>query len=686
MTTTLLAPLPAPTTTHKGVSYRPDIDGLRAIAVCAVVLYHAGFATFGGGFVGVDVFFVISGYLIMSVIAVDIDNGRFSLIDFYERRTRRIFPALIVVVAFCCAVALLLFPPTRCIDFAKSLVAAAFSVSNFYFRGIAQSKGYFDADSELQLLLHTWSLAVEEQFYLLLPTGLIVLRRFKPAATIPVLAALAAASLAWAAYTVTYKPNYTFYIVFPRAWEMLAGSLLALKVLPRRVPAIVREGAAVLGLGLILTPIFLYSDQTVFPGLSALPPVVGTCLVIYAGAGTPSTVGKALAWRPFVAIGLISYSFYLWHWPLMVAARYVIIGTVAPGVMVGVVGASFLLAILSYHFVEKPFRGRRARLSRAGVFKAGGAAIGLASLFGAIVLVEEGLPGGFSPTDRTALAANVERAGENSNPKCLNWGKRFDTIADVELCPIDPSADARRVLFWGDSHVAQFRPLVETLAHEGFFGDRDIAFATAGGCPPARGVNHVGAPYHCPDFTRYAWQLVQDPRVDLVFFGFSAWFEHGDEKVCAVGADGSCGRILSGEEVAEKVATTVRTLGPLLRKRHVRFVVMLPAPSYDMKIPDFEMKRLSMRKLSGYLDQIGVRRSLERFDFDMSRRIIETAAQEVGATIFDPRDVLCERGKQCVYQRDDVSIYTDSTHIASSQIGMFHDAMAAAFRQVMAER
>ena len=679
-------------TPHAGVRYRPDIDGLRAVAVAAVVLYHAGFTTFGGGYVGVDVFFVISGYLIMSVIAADVAQRRFSLALFYERRARRIFPALFVVALFCLVVALAMFPPARLSGFARSLVAMALFVSNMYFRGIATARGYFDEASESQLLLHTWSLAVEEQFYLLLPALLMLLRPLRPRTTRLVLATLALGSFAWATYTVSYKPNYAFYVVFPRAWELLAGSLLAIAPAPPapsgRLP---REAVALAGVALLLYPIFFFTKDTLFPGPAALPAVAGTVLVIYAGhgndlSGAPSLAARALSWRPIVFVGLISYSLYLWHWPLIVIVRYLAAGATNANQMRLAVGLSFVLAVLSWRFVERPFRGRGAVLTRRGVFVAGGAAMAAAAFASVVVLATGGLGIRFGEPARAAMAANLERKGENPPNACLNWDKDFHSTADVTLCRINKRADARKVLFWGDSHVAQFRPLVETLFDEGVFGNREIRFATAGGCLPSPLLNHTGGPYRCAAFNRMAQQLVDDPTVDTVLLGFSGWFEKTDPPtVCLVDTADKCSRFLSGSEVAETLAAAIRGVGEALARRHVAFVVMLPMPNYNEYVPDVEINRIALGFVDRALVRLGVIDPLERSDNAYTRSLVAAAAREVGATIFDPREVLCHGGA-CLYARDEVSIYSDASHVASSQIGMFHDAMAAAFRQVLAGR
>jgi peptidoglycan/LPS O-acetylase OafA/YrhL len=255
--------------------YRPDIDGLRAIAVLPVVFFHAKVAGFSGGFVGVDIFYVISGYLITSLIAKDIALGRFSIISFYERRIRRIFPALFAVMFASTLVACILFYPQDFIAFGKSMIATTLFVSNVFFKHAAGTGGYFGLTSESQVLLHTWSLSVEEQFYLLLPTALLLLARWTNGRVLSALSAVAIVSFLISVWTTQHRPLTAFYIFVPRAWELLIGSLLAMKAVPPLNQRVSREIAGFVGLGLIAWAIFIFAYDTTFPGLAALVPCLG---------------------------------------------------------------------------------------------------------------------------------------------------------------------------------------------------------------------------------------------------------------------------------------------------------------------------------------------------------------------------------------------------------------------------
>ena len=288
---------------------------MRAVAVIPVILFHADFGAFEGGFVGVDVFFVISGYLISSILISDLEKGEFSLVRFYERRARRILPALFAVMLVCVPLAWQWMLPAEFANFSQSIVAVVFFSSNILFW---RESGYFSADAEEKPLLHTWSLAVEEQFYLLFPVVLLLLWRFGRKRVLWSLVAVALSSFLLCEWTWRIHPAETFYLAPTRAWELLTGSLVALLISAGNVRS--NNTLSLLGLVMILMAAFSYSAATPFPSAYALAPVIGTALVImFAGPGT--LVARALSLGPIVGLGLISYSAYLWHQPLFAFAR-----------------------------------------------------------------------------------------------------------------------------------------------------------------------------------------------------------------------------------------------------------------------------------------------------------------------------------------------------------------------------
>ncbi|MFZ5478814.1 MAG: acyltransferase family protein, partial [Myxococcota bacterium] len=298
--------------------YQPEVDGLRAVAVLAVMAFHAAPAAFRGGFVGVDVFFVISGYLISGIVAGGLAAGTFTVAGFYERRARRILPALGVVLAAVAVASVAVLLPRDLAAMGKSLAGVATMTANLVFLGEA---AYFGGASDIKPLLHTWSLAVEEQFYLGYPLLLLAVHRVAPAWTGRCLAALAIASLGACAWVASAWPNATYYLAPFRAWELLLGGLLAVSPPPPVRAPLAREALGVAGLAAIGASVMLVTPATPFPVPGAVPACLGAAALIHAAGSGPSRVGGLLASRPAVAIGLGSYSLYLWHWPLLALVR-----------------------------------------------------------------------------------------------------------------------------------------------------------------------------------------------------------------------------------------------------------------------------------------------------------------------------------------------------------------------------
>ena len=355
--------------------YRPDVDGLRAIAVLAVVLYHLGFDTFSGGFVGVDVFFVISGYLITGIIKRKLAEKEFSLADFFLRRVRRLLPALIFTVACSFVAAFYLLPPPEMKDFGGSAIAALFSFSNIYFWS---GSGYFDTAALSKPLLHAWSLSVEEQFYLFWPLFLIAICKFRHAAGGLILAAIGVVSLALSQYVVNESPSAAFFWMPFRVYEFSIGALLAWYGLGKSAPGMRQEFLLFTGLGLIGYSIFTFTEDTLFPGVSALIPCLGAALVIHGGGA--KWLGSLIRNRAMVFLGLISYSFYLAHWPIIVFFQYYNVDAASTVQTLGLLAASLTAGYLMYRFVETPFRSARFRSKGLGAMAAAYSAV-LALLF-----------------------------------------------------------------------------------------------------------------------------------------------------------------------------------------------------------------------------------------------------------------------------------------------------------------
>ncbi|MGB1159921.1 MAG: acyltransferase family protein [Alphaproteobacteria bacterium] len=424
--------------------YRPEIDGLRAIAVLAVILFHAGFDWISGGFIGVDVFFVISGYLITTILMNDLAQKRFSLLGFYERRVRRILPALFFVVLVCIPFSWMWMFASQMQDFSESVFAVSLFFSNIFFW--AQS-GYFAPAVDTMPLLHTWSLAVEEQFYLVFPVFLLLTWRLGLRNLFVLLSLLALVSLALSEIGWRRDPVANFYLAHARAWELLAGSLAAFVVQRRGVGQ--SNVLTLIGLLAIIFSIFAFDETTPVPSVYALVPVLGTVLVILFGA-RETLVARLLGTRVLVGLGLISYSAYLWHQPVFAFARIRLGENLPWTTYVLLIGLSLSLAVFSWKFVETPFRKPQELIrSRVVLFSSSAAVIVCFCVFGAFGRYTAGFSDVSEPR---RMLADLERRTE------INYGMSDECEWRFNLSENCETSKEPRVLLWGDSyamHLAQ---------------------------------------------------------------------------------------------------------------------------------------------------------------------------------------------------------------------------------------
>ncbi|MDB5526944.1 MAG: acyltransferase 3 [Devosia sp.] len=455
---------------RRGLQYRPEIDGLRALAIIPVMLFHAGLPGFAGGFVGVDVFFVISGYLISSLLMAEHDVGVFSLATFYERRARRILPALFFMVICLLPFAWLWMVPSELKEFGDNLMALPLFVSNFLLSGQA---GYFATEAEVKPLLHIWSLAVEEQFYIIYPLMLMLLWRSGRRAIITgcmvlaVLSFVAAERGVWSSYLLPAG----------RIWELLAGVFCALWLRGRADktdPGVHWPG--LVGIAMIAASIAFYGKSTPFPSYYTLLPVLGTALVIV-NAGAGNAVGRLLAHPILVGVGLISYSAYLWHQPLFAFARIRLIDAPSNILLVALVGISLGLGWLSWRFIERPFRGR-ARFTQQQIFvMAAVAGLAIAAV-GLTVHLADGFPARVKPGYEAATQPT------RSDPQSCAWISPLAGAALIQLCPMGASGGSPLLLF-GDSHAdalyAGFDQRLKERNRSGYLVKNPY-------CPPVKGL------------------------------------------------------------------------------------------------------------------------------------------------------------------------------------------------------
>ena len=373
-------------------TYRADIDGLRAIAVLGVILMHAGMSAVASGFLGVDVFFVISGYLVHQQIVTRLKTQTFSLVGFYGRRVRRTFPALYLVAAVSLVAGLLLLMPGDFDALARSVIAAALGVSNILF---AIHTGYFDHDAITKPMLHSWSLGVEEQFYLIAPVIPFVLRKLSDRTRGAILIGLIAVDIVFCVIVQSLIPAITFFMMPPRLWEFLLGSLIAEGFIPALKRQWIAELVSAAAIAALILSLLWISPDAPHPGLITLIPCLATAALIHIGGTHKTLVSRLLSAAPFTFCGLISYSLYLWHWPLIVFARYADL-TLSPEILAIGAGLLLVLSVLSWKYVETPFRDPASPLKRHAVPILLGGLLLLAGASGAII-AGHGLPERFSP-------------------------------------------------------------------------------------------------------------------------------------------------------------------------------------------------------------------------------------------------------------------------------------------------
>lgn len=629
------------------MKYRSEIDGLRALAVTPVVLFHAGLPGVPGGYFGVDVFFVISGFLITSIIDDEVRGGRFSLVAFYERRARRILPALAVVLALTLVAGWVVQTPGAFRATADSVVATVFFLSNVHFW---RSTDYFAAAADYRILLHTWSLAVEEQFYLVWPLVLMVFARFGFAGFSRAALALFALSLTLSILATPHFPSASFYLPVTRAWELMTGALLALGAVPPIRSARLGQAVAAGGLAMIVAAIALVDDTADVPGAIAMLPCLGAACIIHAGRAT--VVGSLLSLRPVVFVGLVSYSFYLWHWPPLAIAR-IVQGSVGigPGLAAALVAGAFLAAVLSYRFVERPFRDRRA-VPRRAVFALSLCSLAALCATGLFTRAADGFPGRF-PAE--ALAADRDARGSQDGPSCAGG------LSQEGLCRIGDLRREPTVLLWGDSHAGAARAGVDAAL--GTLGIAGVA-ASHNGCLPLPDARRAHGHQSCTRFTDAVIDLLAAPRsrIDtVILMGRWALNVTGER---APGEAGAPVRLVSrdgtaaGASNAALVRRGLEALVDRLRESGARVVLVGGVPEIGWNVPErlLMQARLALPDLAAPTLADVAARNRE------ADAILVRLAERDGVDHIPLAPMLCR--PDCAVTRDGRPLYRDDDHLS----------------------
>lgn len=638
--------------------YRHDIDGLRSLAVVPVVLNHAGIPGFPGGFIGVDIFFVISGYLITGILAREIDRDTFSIVHFYERRARRILPALAAVIGACFVVGWFFLLPDEMSTLGKNAIAAIGFVSNVAFWWTAND--YFAESVALQPLLHTWSLSVEEQFYLFFPLLLWFLAKFSRGVLLLSIAVLCGLSFVASLWATDYAPTANFYLIFFRIWELGFGSMLALAQtgIPRGRTAL--EAGSALGLAMIVGSIVMLDETIPFPGLTALPACLGSTLLIWAGSADKAELplcNRVLAIKPLVGIGLISYSLYLWHWPILVAARiFERSVTISLAAAIPCIALSVLLAWLSWRFVEQPFRGGAGlpQLSRKQIFGWSAASMGGLAAVGGAMIATGGMPGRLGERTSAQYVANISRAP--IEVECINRSPNGAPCLLGEGAP--------DFVLWGDSHAGSLIPALDAYVTER--GQSAVVYTKAA-CAPLLGILRLDqeGDIDCDSHNRAVLETItaQYPEATVIMLGRWALLAEGERYVGEEGVHPVLARS-DGVEVAietypQLVEDGLRAAVDRLVANGNEVIVVKGVPELGFAAPGV----LARHEWLGW-DLPSLSTEAMRDRQARAGRLVESAVKGRAVSVVDPADYLC--GETCRYVREGNALYRDDDHLSQS--------------------
>lgn len=661
------------------MKYREEIDGLRAVAVLPVIFFHAGFSAFSGGYVGVDVFFVISGYLITTIILSEKEKGTFSLANFYERRARRIIPALFLVMLFSTVCSYLWLSPSHMKDFSESLAAVSLFSSNILFW---KETGYWGVANELKPLLHTWSLAVEEQYYVLFPLFLMGMWRFRKRWILGSFFLIAVASLLHSQWASVHHPAANFFLLTTRAWELAIGAGIAFYFLYRKAamrsllshPAI-DELMSWLGLALIAWAVFVFDENTPFPGFYALIPTVGTALIII--FTTKETLaGRLLGSKIAVAVGLISYSAYLWHQPLFVFARHRSLHEPGPGLLLALAALSLILAYFSWKYVEAPFR-RKGTFSRKQIFSF--------TAYGSLLFILIGAAGHFTEGFQHRLDKDildrVNAAKVRSFSADLCRAEIPELMAGGEACVLVPG-EGRYAMLFGDSHA---RTLASS-AQKAFDGSgMGLLQASTTGCPPVKGLYRAddSNPAECVGHNERIYDYIeQNPEIEYVIL-VSRWtigmegsrFDNGEGGV-EYGSRPHLDIVEGGEylyhedyghrsEIALAWSKSIQSLLDAGKK----VILIYPVPEAGWNVPDLISSRYFLAPDS-VVDGMTASTDHKVFKSRNARTIeaLDKAGSGDNLVRIFPEELFCDSYLEgrCITQKDGVIFYRDDNHLSDA--------------------
>ena len=643
------------------MKYRPEIDGLRTVAVIPVMLFHAGFSLFSGGFVGVDVFFVISGYLITTILIDEREKGTYTLLGFYERRARRILPALFFILLCTVPFAWRWIPPDPFEDYARSLAFASLFISNIHF---IEHSGYFDTAAQLRPLLHTWSLAVEEQYYLLFPLVLWALGAFARAKFLWVFLIMSAISLGIAEWGLRNYPLENFFFTPSRLWELLGGSICAALMFGR--PQMRNDLLALIGLAMIFISVFWYDTSVRFPSLYTLVPIVGSMLIIlFAAPGT--LVARFLSLRPMIGIGLISYSAYLWHQPLFVLARYRSIVEPSSLLMGSLILVSLVLAFLTWKFIEAPFRDKTRFAGRSRLFAVSLVGIVAFAGYGFWGDATKGLPHRLDNLESDYLRSLIAQINERRpQDNCGGPGYGIGTLCVV----YEPENSEGKIALLGDSHAQSILPAFEGLSET---YDLTVLRGVKAACPPLLGVYLTYGKddaQDCFDTVNVIATDVVKSGIDTVFlvarWSIYASGDYSGEDIGFMVSQEPGDQFQSREEWEASFTAGVRKTVAFYRQAGIR-VVLVPQVPQQQVFPENVLLQALMQTMTKEDTNRTIERSfVERPIFDeliaYSDGVLAKAAEELGAEILSLNSYF-EAGDRYAWFRDGNVLIGDGNHL-----------------------
>lgn len=627
--------------------YRKDIDGLRALAVMAVVLYHLGFHSLSGGFIGVDIFFVISGYLITKSITQDIENNIFTISSFYVKRIRRIIPALFTITLITIIAALFILPIYELKEFSLSVMSVATFSSNIFFW---LHLDYFSVSSELKPLLHTWSLGIEEQFYILFPLFMLFSQRLRDKKIIYWMALFFILSFLISVSPLGINnPTANFFLPITRFWELLAGSILAISVKNIKHKNILFNNVlSLLGLTLIIIPIFLLDKYSIFPGYNALYPVLGTVLIIYSSDHKEKThIANILSIQPIRYIGLISYSMYLWHWPIIALSKNIIIGDFTFYIKMAILLLVSLLSVLTYHFIEQPFR-KNYTLKTFLQLKSGFLSLLILFAVASFILIYVNATYKKNIPNNTTIIDNS-----------IGCFTQSETLESTKRCSFGNKDSDKIFVLYGDSHAGVMIPVFEKLAIEHNY--RGIMLPLTG-CPPLFNVYRLDndkIAKRCKgvysDNMEEFLEFNKD-SIDNVFL-VSRWALY--EKGWIVnGRLQPMAHFLSDSKTKSKNASDsakvlerglIRTVNKISKKLNIKTTILAQVPELPVNINYPNTKNTTKKE---YIEQ--------KLFVD---NILNTFKDNDLVNVIDPIDIFCP-GNICNMYENNIKLYIDDNHVS----------------------